>query len=297
MLIHRMSVVVCAIAAVLLGPAFLAPDAGPMTMPEFAAQAAAALRVADPQARVDFAQEGVLGVETQGWTGTILLAKAYELYRRDPASLASLLDGVVRSHLETVKTSRAAASADVKAKLLPVVRSKAWFETSQQRARDAGADPEKTLGSAIVLNPALLLLLVEDRPASVRFLSAADIESLGLSAVDARHLALQNLAQLRRKMKIEGRDGRYRVTGDLQYESSLALDEPFLRGAELSLDGDPVVAIPAPGILYVTGAKNRESVESLRAVAQKLYQEAGPRGISPALFVWRQGQLQPVGVP
>jgi uncharacterized protein YtpQ (UPF0354 family) len=84
------------------------------------------------------------------------------------------------------------------------------------------------------------------------------------------------------------------VTGDLQYESSLALDEAFLRGGELRLDGDPVVAVPSPGWLLVTGTRNRAGIDSLHAVVEKLYEEAGSRGISPALFVWRQGQLQPL---
>ena len=280
-----------------LGVAASAAGSDPMTLHEFSVKVAEAIRLRDPNSKVELADDGVLRVETTGWTGTLFLTKHYAAYRRDPAALAEVLDGIVRSHLETIKSSGAVGSAGVAARMLPVLRSREWYETSQERLRRTGVDPDKALGSAVALNSALVLLIVEDRSETVRYLSAADVKSVGLSIEEARRRALENLRRLRPKIKIEGRDGRYRVVGDLQYESSLALDEAFLRGDELRLDGDPVIAVPSPGALFVTGARNRAGVESLRAVVQKLYTEAGPVGISPALFVWRQGQLHVLAAP
>ena len=265
-------------------------DAGLMTRRQFAAKVAEALRAGDPRASTEIVSDDTLRVtRADGWKGTIHLANAYERYRRDPAALAHIVETEVRLHLESTSPAR---PTDGATRILPVFRSREWFDNSLKRLRATGV-PESTLGAGTPLNRELMLMFVEDRNASMRFLGGPDLERLGLSLDAARQVALTNLRRLRAdKMSAEGHDGRYRVQGALEYESSLALDDEWLRSPEFGLKGDPVVAIPSRSMILFTDQRSREGLATLRTVARRIYEGAGPAGISAELFVWHAGELR-----
>jgi uncharacterized protein YtpQ (UPF0354 family) len=150
------------------------------------------------------------------------------------------------------------------------------------------------MGLAVPLNSLLVLLLLEDRGSSVRYLAESDLRALGLSPEAARGVALENLRLLRDSMLVESRDGRYRVPGRQEYESSLALDEAWLKGPRFGLRGDPVVGIPSRGAIFITDRRSTESLGTLRGIVAQMHAEAGGSALSPALFVWHQGALQPL---
>ena len=98
-------------------------------------------------------------------------------------------------------------------------------------------------------------------------------------------------------MALEGKNGRFRVAGDRRFEASLALDEAWLRGTPLGLQGDPVVAMPSISTIFITDTSNPTALLSLRGVVSRLFAEAGASALSSELFVWRHGQLEILPVP
>jgi uncharacterized protein YtpQ (UPF0354 family) len=58
------------------------------------------------------------------------------------------------------------------------------------------------------------------------------------------------------------------------------------------VDGEIVVAIPARGILVVTGSRNKPGLKTLRELAAKTAAEAAYR-LTSQLFVFRNGGFEP----
>jgi uncharacterized protein YtpQ (UPF0354 family) len=90
-----------------------------------------------------------------------------------------------------------------------------------------------------------------------------------------------------------GADGISTIQTDGSYEPSLILADFFWSGGQIKVDGDPVVAVPAKGALFVTGSNNAAGLKRLLAVAIEL--ATGPYGPSSALFVRRGGRFEVPG--
>jgi uncharacterized protein YtpQ (UPF0354 family) len=103
-------------------------------------------------------------------------------------------------------------------------------------------------------------------------------------------LALGNLHRLLPKIEMrEGADHIFLVEAGGNYEASLLLADGIWSSGQIKVDGDPVVAVPRTDALLVTGSRNRAGIAHLRGVAAKLAGE--PHGLTPALFVYRDGKF------
>jgi uncharacterized protein YtpQ (UPF0354 family) len=99
-----------------------------------------------------------------------------------------------------------------------------------------------------------------------------------------------NLRRLLPKIDVEsGADGILRMSVGGDYDASLLLADDIWSSGRIKVDGDIVVAVPGKGVLLVTGSRNRAAIARLRARAAEL--ATGPYGLTPALFVYRDGKF------
>ncbi len=136
-------------------------------------------------------------------------------------------------------------------------------------------------------NSELAVVYAEDRPQSLRYLTTRD--DVGDRA-QLHHLALANLHRMLPKIDMrDGANGISVIEAGGDYEASLLLAEGIWSSGQIKVDGDIVVAVPRRSTLFVTGSHNSKGIARLRAMAAEL--AAGPYGLTPALFVYRDGKF------
>jgi len=75
------------------------------------------------------------------------------------------------------------------------------------------------------------------------------------------------------------------------YEASLLLIETIWSSGQIEVDGEIVVAVPARGILIVTGSSNKAGLKTVRELAAKTSAEAAYR-LTPHLLIFRSGRFE-----
>ena len=252
-----------------------------LTPGAFTERAAAAARAAMPEAKVTIA--GELHLETRAADGketSTDLRNAYEVYRRDPQGLDRIIRNYVGLLVETARSGNTQPPTD-RSRIVPVFKSQRWLDSLRAQAPKA---PELLTEP---FNSELVIVYVEDRPSSMRFLNTRD--DVG-DRTQLRHLALSNLHRLLAKIEMRpAADGISAITAGGDYDASLLLADALWSGGQIEVDGDIVVAAPAKSALLVTGSRNQAGVVRLRALAAEL--AAGPYGLTPVLFVWRGGKF------
>lgn len=93
--------------------------------------------------------------------------------------------------------------------------------------------------------------------------------------------ARANLAALERPSWEDLGEGVYQITSDVTFEESFVLVNAVWKS--LTVQGDPVVAIPNRGVLYATGAENAAGIARLISEAQRSMQER-PWALSATLL-------------
>lgn len=252
-----------------------------LTSGAFTERAAAAARAAMPEAKVTIAGELHLETRTADGKGTSTdLRNAYEVYRRDPPGLDRIIRNYVGLLVETARSGDAQPPPD-RSRIVPVFKSQGWLNSLRAQAPKA---PELLTEP---FNSELVIVYVEDRPSSMRFLTARD--DVGDRA-RLRHLALANLHRLLAKIEMRpAADGISLVSAGGDYDASLLLADALWSSGQIEVDGDIVAAAAAKDALLVTGSNNQAGIVRLRALAAEL--AAGPYGLTPVLFVWRSGKF------
>src|SRR5262245_55823814 len=104
------------------------------------------------------------------------------------------------------------------------------------------------------------------------------------------HLALGNLHRMVPKIEMRrGAEHIFLIEAGGNYEASLLLADGIWSSGQIRVDGDIVVAVPGRDALFVTGSRNRAGIARLRAMAAELASQ--PHGLTPALFVYRDGKF------
>lgn len=228
-----------------------------------------------------------------GNSGTWFLANAYQQYNGDAAQL----DAIVEHQLQTWAEARAAMSAApargaAAAHVLPVIKTRDWLEHTIAQLASAGAAGQADDSVPLHRDLAgdLVLVFVEDDAKSMRYVGRGTLAALQLrdmAALEAR--ALANLAARLGELKVNGKDGRYRLELDDFYEASLVLLAPSWR-ERVAIDGEPVIAVAARNTLLVCGSRDRASIETLRQFAADISAQAA-YGLSAKLYTLRDGRL------
>jgi uncharacterized protein YtpQ (UPF0354 family) len=247
---------------------------------------AAAATAAMPSATVTVKGDLYLDTrDTGGKTTTSDLRNAYERYVGDPQHLADVIRRYVALLAETIQASNAKLSLD-HSRIVPVLKSQRWLDSLQTPSKGAGAAavPEPLNEP---FNDELAIVYAEDREHSIRFLTTRDDAG---DRSKLHNLALANLNRLLPKIEMRGgADGLWLIEAGGQYESSLLLAENIWASGQIKVDGDIIVAVPAKDALIVTGSRNRAGIRRLRGIAAEL--AAGPYGLTPSLFVYRNNKF------
>jgi uncharacterized protein YtpQ (UPF0354 family) len=253
---------------------------------------AAAATAAMPSATVTV--KGDLYVDTRdagGKTTTSDLRNAYDRYISDPGHFADVIRRYVALLVETVQASNAKLSLD-RSRIVPVLKNQKWLDSVRTPSKGAGAAPaSEPLNEPF--NDELTIVYAEDRDHSIRFLTTRDDAGDRSKLHD---LALANLNRLLPKIEMRGgADGLWLIEAGGEYEASLLLAEDIWASGQIKVDGDIVVAVPAKDALIVTGSRNRDGLLRLRSIAAEI--AAGPYGLTPNLFVYRNGKFVKFEVP
>ena len=227
-----------------------------------------------------------------GHSSKWFLDNAYQQYREDPRQLDAIVDQQLRSWRETRAALSGPARADAAAHLLPVIKTRAWFEATT--AQLASMAPPDKVADALPLHRDLagdlVLVFAEDDVEGMRFVSTGALQNLQLrDAAALERRALDNLGARLGELQIVGKEGRYRLEFDNFYEASFVLLEPRWRD-RLTIDGDPVIAIAARNTVMVCGSRDRASIDVLRSRAADISNKAA-YGLSAQLYTLHDGKL------
>jgi uncharacterized protein YtpQ (UPF0354 family) len=268
------------VVAIFVGTASMAAAKTPLSPRAFTAAFAAAATAAMPAAKVTVV--GDLHLETRsagGETTTTDLHNAYRVYVADPAQL----DAVIRRYVAVLADVVGPAQPLLdRTHIVPVLKSKAWVEAVRQQRQAAPATQLLTEP----FNSELMIVYAEDRPSSIRYLMTRDdVGDRG----KLHELALANLKRLLQKIEMrQAADGIFLVSAGGEYEPSLLLADGIWSSGRITVDGDIVAAVPAKGMLLVTGSRNKPGVARLQAVAAELAR--GPYALTADLLVYRGGK-------
>lgn len=249
-----------------------------------------ALRARAPEIEIQISGPLELTIGPDGQEITAHFDNAYALYQSAPDRLNEVIDDFVLSTLESVNIGQ--ASVDV-ARIVPVIKEANFLNDMRQGAlgdRVAGAVHER-------YNDQLIILYAEDRQHSIRYLSNDDLDRLGIDRAGLREMAVENLGRLLPPMEARGRNGAYMLIADGIHEASLLLFDDIWAGeiwrtGSLPVTGDLVVAVPARGMLLVTGSQDAAGLAMTREVADDVAAN-DPYAVTNQLFVYRDGRFQP----
>lgn len=232
---------------------------------------------------------GDLQVETRsaaGETTSSDLHNVYQLYLDDPTHFKDL---IVRRVVALVEIVAGGDRPPVdRSRIVPVLKPVRWLQGAQQIQAETKITPTPQMLTE-PFNSELLIAYVEDRPESLRFLTTRD--DVG-DRTKLHNLALGNLHRLLPKIDMHPvSDGVFVVEAGGTYEASLLLAEQIWTSGQFKVDGDIVVAIPVRDALLVTGSRNTAGLAHMRAFAAA--RSTGPYGLTPVLFVYRDGKFVP----
>jgi uncharacterized protein YtpQ (UPF0354 family) len=250
---------------------------------EFTEAFAAAATAAMPSAKVVI--KGDLYLETRsagGETASTDLRNAYERYRLEPRDLDDVIHRYVALLAHTVSFGDHTPPID-RSHILPVIKPTGWVKAVQEQRQST---PESQLLTE-PFNGELMIVYAEDLPSSMRYLMTRDdVGDRG----KLRALALANLNTLLPKIEMRpGADGVFLIFAGGEYEPSLLLTADIWSSGQIKVDGDIVVAVPAKGLLLVTGSHNQVGIVRMRAIAAKA--ATWPYALTPALFAYRGGRF------
>jgi uncharacterized protein YtpQ (UPF0354 family) len=253
----------------------------------FTAAFAAAVVKAMPSAKVTVTGDlRTDSANAKGETTTSDLRNAYNVYLAHPQDLDSILTKYAGLLVDILQQTGGTPPPVDRARIVPVIKTRRWLDGVRQEL----TAPEKQPLTE-PYNSELIIVFAEDRPSSIRYLNGLD--DVG-DRSKLHDLALGNLHRLLAKIEMrQGADGIFLIEAGGDYEASLLLADNIWSSGQFQVNGDIVAAVPAKNALFVTGSRNRAGLKKLRAVAAEI--AAAPYGLTPDLFVYRDGKFKVFG--
>ena len=204
--------------------------------------------------------------------GTVLfLANAYKEYCSAPEPMRpQVLQRYVRSwFMGTIKLPE--AFDDLHPDLLPIVRTRSYFDLARMNTGKSAVLPHQVLGEHLAVG------LAYDLPQAMRSITQDDLDGWGVSFYEALEAARHNLTQLEHAFigPKEG-EGVYLSTARDGYDSSRLILLDLIR--RLRVAGDFVAMVPNPDTLIVTGSEDMDGLKGMLGLATDALQQ--PRPIS-----------------
>lgn len=256
---------------------------------EFTASYAEALRGKAPAMKVVVVQDLELKITPAGGEEfSAFLDNAYVTYKQAPEAKAEVIEKFMQGTL-SMSEARRDKTVDRSA-IVPIIKDRPWLEETRQALRGRGSEkvPEQVFED---FNSELVILYAEDSPNSIRYLTPADLQEIGVRREELRKLSKENLYRILPKVERRGGNGLYLVSAGGDYDASLLLLEPIWEDGQLKVLGDIVVAIPTRDLLLVTGSKDARGIEKVKEIVETATAEGAYR-LTKKLFVYRGGKFE-----
>ena len=262
-------------------------NAKPMSPADFTREFAKKVGPTLPGFTVDIKGERELRItNAKGKESTMFLDNAYAEYVHDPQALSA----IVRKYGAGLAEFPGEGVSIDRSRIVPIVKDRKWLAEIRQSltARGAKQPPENVFDE---LNDELIVVYAEDSPRSIRYLTPKNLSDIGIARGELRGLAVENLKRLIPKIEVRPGPLFSMVKADGNYEASLLLFDDLWSNAQIKVDGDFVVAIPARDVLLVTGSRNPAGIVKLRELAAQIVRESSYH-LTDQLFVYRKGSFQ-----
>lgn len=253
----------------------------------FTSQFSRALQTAMPTAKIKVVGDLQLVLERADGTSAIVsLANNYRDYSPDP----KWFDDIVKTYAAALAKPPMSEGAKLDpARIVPVVKDRAWLAELQARFRQQSASQHPVFDD---FNKELVVVYAEDAAHTTRYLSSS--EELGVERSKLRALAIENVMRLMPKIESHQlSEGAFMVRSHGDYGASLILVDNIWSNDQFKVNGDIVVAVPAKDIILVTGSRDRKNLKVMRQFANKLAN--GSYGLIDTLFVYRKGRFVKFG--
>lgn len=277
--IRGLGTLVFALAALACGPS-------PLTPAEFRGEIEKAVVTARPELSLEVQSELQLRVRDSAGKEkmTLFLDNAYKEYLQSPEGLQE----VVNRYVASLRDVTELAAVD-RTRIVPVIKDSAWIAESAAAMQERGAQrPAEFVTEPY--NAELTILYAEDRPKSIRYLTPANLQELGIEAAELRPLAVANLRRLLPEIELHQSPTVTMITAGGSYEASLLLLDEVWSGKVVPVEGEAVVSIPTRDLLLLTGTKTPGGIARLQEIATKSASESSYR-LTGTLFVRRDGMF------
>lgn len=213
-----------------------------------------------------------LQVQIDGDDGqNVFLSNAYTVYRNDAAALDEILARYVETIVESInEPERELTSTN----LMPVVKDDQWVAEITATLRERGADPSAVDYYSEPLADGLVVLYAIDSPSSIRYVPRSEIVASKLVLSELRTVARDNLEPLLKDLELASGDGLYALFADGNYEASLLLVDALWTQDQFPVAGEIVVAVPARGVLLVSGTEEKRGLDALEKLTDQSYVES-----------------------
>jgi uncharacterized protein YtpQ (UPF0354 family) len=216
------------------------------------------------------------------------LENAFTEYQAHPDLQTEVLEKFTSALRETMEDTHEQID---RTRIVPVIKDATYIEDVRRALESRGHDAAAAAQAYDRYNSELVVLYAEDTPMNMRFLTEENVRELGIERNNLRALAIQNLRNVLANVEVAGDNGLYLVSAGGDYEASLLLMDSLWTSGQVEVNGEIVVAIPARGVLVVTGSENKPALKKVRELAVKTAAEAAYR-LTPSLFVYRNSRFE-----
>lgn len=262
------------------------------TLAQFEQRFVAQLKKTLPDWKVVQKGNGELQVSPPGQEPQLVyLDNAHRQAQQAPADA----DAVIARHIAAMQGTRTIDTAQPVdlARIVPIVKDRAWAEGVARTLAQRGGKPPKPLFQE-PLNDALTVHYAEDAPERLRYLTEADLAAWTSRPEALRVLAQANLRRELSDIQVRRGNGLAMLTAGGTFEASLLLLDFLWTEEQIGLPEPWVVAVPARDLLLVTSLSTPAMVERLRDIAHRAHRESA-YALTPELFVRREGKWVALG--
>ncbi len=218
----------------------------------------------------------------------IYLDNAYKSYTAYPDTRDAIIATYIAGWIDQVSSR----DDDIDpSRIVPVIKDVNYIPEIRQSILDQGSSLDNWEDPAHeALNSELIVVYAEDSDTRMRFVSEQDLVDIGFGSDDRLERAVANLKALLPPLEARGGEGLYMLSAGGDYEASLLLFTKMWESGQLPVEGEIVVAVPARGILVVTGSEDAEGLASMRNIVVEAT-EVEVYTLTERLLVYRNGRF------
>ncbi len=208
------------------------------------------------------------------------LVNAYNEYTGSPSSLKSIVSRYSRSSSATYRSNPVDPN-----KIMPVIMNAEYADSLKRYIEENNGESSELQPVYAAYNEKLVILFAEDYGDSISYITREKIMELNMAADTLQTIAIKNLAKAIQPLKTSRDNGVNTIAAGGRYETSLILLNNVWSTRSMQALGKIIIAIPAKGLLFVTGDHDPDTVDRIREKASEAW-ENGTNKLVPDLFTW-----------